>query len=285
MPPGPTAAPADGGSPSRRSSQAERPASPSAGAPLATYQSIVAYDGTAFAGFQRLGQGQRTVQGVLEAGLRSLGWSETRLLAAGRTDRGAHARGQVIAYRLAWRHTPEALTAALNAALPQDVAVRQTLPAADGFHPRFWAISRRYSYAVFFARLPDPLRQSHAWRVWPPPDKGRLTEAAGRVCGTRDFGAFGRPPIPHGHALRTVRRCSWEISGEQASLEIEADAFLHHMVRRLVSATILIGQGRASLENLQASLDHPDRPWPGRLAPACGLCLEAVGYPAAVQET
>lgn len=285
MLPGPPAAPAERGARSRRSSPPERPASLSEGPPLATYKSIVAYDGTAFAGFQRLGQGQRTVQGVLEAGLSSLGWREPRLLAAGRTDRGAHARGQVVAYRLVWRHSPEALTAALNAALPQDVAVRETHLAPDGFHPRFWAISRQYSYAVFFARLPDPLRQSHAWRLWPPPDEGLLAEAAHRVCGTRDYGAFGRPPIPQGHTLRTVQRCRWVIRGEQGGFEIEADAFLHHMVRRLAAATILIGQGRASLEALQASLDHPDRPWPGRLAPACGLCLEAVGYPAAEHET
>jgi tRNA pseudouridine38-40 synthase len=249
---------------------------------LATYKSIVAYDGTGFAGFQRLGQEQRTVQSVLEAGLRRLGWDEPRLLAAGRTDRGAHARGQVIAFRLAWRHTPEALTAALNAALPEDVAVRVTELAPDGFHPRFWAVGRRYSYAVFFGRLPDPLREARAWRLWPPPDEGLLGEAARRVCGTRDFGAFGRPPIPHGHTRRTMRRCTWEICGDQGVFEAEADAFLHHMVRRLVAATILIGQGRASLEHLQASLDHPDRPWPGRLAPAHGLCLEAVEYPAAM---
>lgn len=284
MLPEPTAATAYGGTPSRRSSPTERPASPGEGAPLATYKSIVAYDGAAFAGFQRLGQGQRTVQGVLEAGLRCLGWGERRLLAAGRTDRGAHARGQVIAYRMLWRHSPQALTAALNAALPPDVAVRETQPAPDGFHPRFWATHRSYSYAVFLSRLPDPLRESQAWRVWPPPNEHTLAEAARSVCGRRDFGAFGRPPIPDGHTLRTVRRCSWEICGEQANFEIEADAFLHHMVRRLVAATILIGQGRASLQDLQASLDHPDRPWPGRLAPACGLCLEAVGYPADAQE-
>ena len=94
----------------RRSSRSKRPANPSEGPPLATYKSIVAYDGTEFAGFQRLGQGQRTVQRVLEEALHSLGWGGERVLAAGRTDRGAHARGQVIAFRLAWRHSADALT-------------------------------------------------------------------------------------------------------------------------------------------------------------------------------
>jgi len=284
MPQEPTAAP-DLPAPAGWRSEPERPAVPLAGPPLATYKSIVAYDGTDFAGFQRLGQGQRTVQGVLEAALQGLGWHEPRLLAAGRTDRGAHARGQVIAYRLAWRHTPDALTDALNAALPPDVAVRGTQPAPDGFHPRFWAVSRRYSYAVFFDRLPDPLRQTTAWRVWPPPDGGRLSEAARALAGRRDFGAFGQPPILGGHTLRTVFRCAWDVRAAEAVLTIEADAFLQHMVRRLVHATISIGQGRASLDDLQASLDHPDRHWPGRLAPACGLCLESVGYPPTENKT
>ena len=265
----------------RRSSRSKRPANPSEGPPLATYKSIVAYDGTEFAGFQRLGQGQRTVQRVLEEALHSLGWGGERVLAAGRTDRGAHARGQVIAFRLAWRHSADALTGALNAALPEDVAVRETQLAPEGFHPRFWAVSRSYSFAAFIDPRPDPLRQSRAWRIWPPPDEALLAETAERLLGRHDFGAFGRAPIPRGHTVRTVIRCAWRVAGGQASFEIEADAFLQHMVRRLVAATMAIGQGRARLEALQACLDDPKRAWPGRLAPACGLCLEAVGYPAA----
>jgi tRNA pseudouridine38-40 synthase len=222
---------------------------------------------------------------VLEAALHGLGWHEPRLRAAGRTDRGAHARGQVIAFRLAWRHAPGALTNALNAALPPDVAVRGTQLAPDGFHPRFWAVSRRYSYGVFFDRLPDPLRQTTAWRVWPPPDGGALAEAARSLMGPWDFGAFGRPPVPGGHTRRTVLRCAWDLREAESVLSIEADAFLQHMVRRLAHAMISIGQGRASLDDLQASLHHPDRPWPGRLAPACGLCLESVSYPTTGNKT
>lgn len=285
MPVGPTAAPELHRARSRRSSWQEGQASTSECPPKATYKSIVAYDGTGFAGFQRLGEGQRTVQAVLEAALHSLGWQEPRLLAAGRTDRGAHARGQVIAFRLTWRHAPEALTAALNAALPGDVAIRETQPVPDSFHPRFGALSRRYSYAVFFDRLPDPLRQGHAWRVWPPPDPEPLAEAARRLRGIRDFGAFGRPPISHGHTVRTVLSCDWDIGPQAGRFEIEADAFLQHMVRRLAAATMAIGQGRASLEKLQASLDNQDCPWPGKLAPACGLCLEAVRYPVRMPAT
>jgi len=124
---------------------------------MAAYQSIVAYDGSGFQGFQRLAAGRRTVQAVLEDALRRVGWTGASLLAAGRTDAGVHARGQVISYDLTWRHDAETLTRALNANLPADVSVRHTAPAPEGFHPRFSARRRTYRYTVLADAWPDPL--------------------------------------------------------------------------------------------------------------------------------
>src|SRR3972149_324682 len=130
------------------------------GAGVATYQSSLAYDGTEFAGFQRQ-HGRRTVQGEVEEALHRLGWRERAVRAAGRTDTGVHATGQVVAYELAWERGPGRLTHALNAILPADVAGIETAPAADGFHPRYAARWGRYRYRIVAAPERPPVRDPH----------------------------------------------------------------------------------------------------------------------------
>lgn len=245
---------------------------------MAAYKSILTYDGTDFHGFQRQAHGQRTIQGVFERALRALGWTQTSLQFAGRTDAGVHALGQVVAYHLDWKHDPERLTQALNAHLPGDVAVRHTEEAQEGFHPRFSARGRRYRYRLLIASARDPLRERFAWRVWPEPDFSATAGAAQLLVGRRDFGAFGRALSPGGHTVREVVGATWEREDDTWAFIIEADAFLYRMVRRLVAATWEIGQGRRSASDLQAHLADPTKFWIGRVAPARGLCLEAVIY-------
>jgi tRNA pseudouridine38-40 synthase len=245
---------------------------------MATYQSIVAYDGTEFQGFQRLADGQRTVQGVLEDALRQIGWTGSSLLAAGRTDAGVHARGQVISFNLTWRHAAEALTRAMNANLPQDVGVRHTAEAPEGFHPRFSARRRTYRYAILSDAWPDPLSERTAWRVWPEPDLDAMNGEALGILGRHDFGAFGQAPIPGGHTVREVFEARWERQERGQAFQVQADAFLHHMVRRLVSAMVAVGLGRRPAGTMAALLAEPSRRWEEKPAPACGLCLETVEY-------
>jgi tRNA pseudouridine38-40 synthase len=245
---------------------------------MANYKSIVAYDGTEFQGFQRQAAGLRTVQGVLELALREVGWQGSSLKAAGRTDAGVHARGQVIAYELTWRHDPEQLTQALNANLPSDVAVSETEVARDDFHPRFSAQSRRYSYRVLLQPIRDPLRERYAWRIWPEPELERLAAAAVCLIGSHDFVAFGRAPIPGGHTVRQVSQAEWRKEVEKLTFEIEANAFLYNMVRRLVAGMLEVGAGKVDLGDFIALLDNPDQRWEGRIAAPQGLCLEAVNY-------
>ncbi|HET7009308.1 MAG TPA: tRNA pseudouridine(38-40) synthase TruA, partial [Anaerolineales bacterium] len=247
--------------------------------PMAAYQSIIAYDGTDFAGFQRQKR-RRTVQGVLEEALGRLGWTGRSLRSAGRTDTGAHARGQVVAFDLAWRREPEALTSALNAHLPPDVAVRRTGIAPDGFHPRYAARRRRYSYALVAAPHRDPLRERYAWRVWPAPDADAIEAACPLLVGRHDFRAFGPSPRPQATTWRTVYRSEWAAVGDGWVYRIEADAFLYRMVRRIMAALIDVGQGAVGLNELAALVEEPHRRWQGRLAPARGLCLDAVIFDA-----
>ncbi len=245
---------------------------------FAAYKSIVAYDGTNYEGFQRQASGRRTVQGELEQALQNIGWQKSSLRAAGRTDSGVHARGQVIAYQLVWKHPPEDLTMAINANLPYDVAVRKTLLAKKDFHPRHSAVSRRYRYCLFIDKTRDPLRERYAWRIRAEADMQLLNRAADIIVGRQDFGAFGSAPRPEGSTVREIFEAVWDRQDDELWFEIEANAFLYHMVRRLVSALLAIGFGKMEMDELIAAVQNPNQKWDGGLAPSQGLCLLSVKY-------
>jgi tRNA pseudouridine38-40 synthase len=242
------------------------------------YKSILAYDGTDFHGFQRQSQSVRTVQGELEAGLRKIGWQGESILAAGRTDGGVHARGQVVTFQMNWDHGEATLQRALNASLPADMAITSVETAGDDFHPRFSATSRRYRYSLLLAPLRDPLRERYAWQIWPGLEVDDLNQIGSHLVGRHDFGAFGTAPIEGGHTKREIMQLAWSQEGDRQWVDITADAFLYHMVRRLVSAILEVGEGRRGLEELQTSLVDPSLHWETGLAPAHGLCLEEVRY-------
>ena len=243
---------------------------------MAHYQIILAYDGTDFFGFQRQGS-TRTVQAELEKALRSLQWTGGAILSAGRTDAGVHASGQVIAFDLDWRHAPEALGRALNAALPSDVAVQSVQVAAPEFHPRYDALARTYQYQVYCSPDRNPLKERFAWRVWPEVDLGMLQAAAGLLRGVHDFAAFGAPTSLGGSTTRQVFAAGWRAQAGGLQFEVTANAFLYHMVRRLVFLQVLAGQGRVSLAQLKAAVEQAQPQTPG-LAPPQGLALVRVQY-------
>jgi tRNA pseudouridine38-40 synthase len=238
------------------------------------YQIILAYDGTHFLGSQRQRNG-RTVQGELEKALREIGWTGRTTTLAGRTDTGVHASAQVAAFDLEWDHGLDPLQRALNANLPQDMAVHGVEVAAKDFHPRFDASSRRYRYRLYCAALRDPLRERYAWRVWPPVSD--LKALAGIWTGTHDFAAFGTPPRTGGSTVRTVLKAGWHKHGDEWIFEVQADAFLDRMVRRLVFVQVATGQGRLRVEDLTQALANRTK-LPAGLAPPNGLTLVEVRY-------
>jgi tRNA pseudouridine38-40 synthase len=242
------------------------------------YKSIIAYDGTEFRGFQRQAEDFRTVQGELERGLRRIGWKEGSIRAAGRTDAGVHAKGQVVSYALDWRSQTSDLTRALNANLPVDIAVWNTEIVDADFHPRFSARSRCYRYALIFAENRDPLKERYAWRVWPVPNDETMIELAGWIVGRHDFGAFGSAPIQAGHTVREIYRAEWIQDTEGMFFDITANAFLYKMVRRLVAAMIEIGHRPDRKGSFMEMVRDPSNRWEGKIAPPNGLCLEAVIY-------
>jgi tRNA pseudouridine38-40 synthase len=247
---------------------------------MAHYQVILAYDGTEFSGFQRqAGESKsRTVQGTLEMALRKIGWQGQSILSAGRTDAGVHASGQVVAFDLDWTHSIADVQAALNANLPPDVAVQAVRLAAADFHPRYDALSRRYRYQIFCQPVRDPLRERYAWRVWPAVSLDRLQQAAAFLTGAHDFAAFGTPPRAGGVTIRRVLRASWMQQQDTLVFEIEANAFLYHMARRLAGFQVKIGQGELEPEVVLDRLEGNPSQLVKEMAPAHGLTLIEVVY-------
>ncbi len=244
---------------------------------MARYQVTLAYDGTRFFGFQRQPE-IRTVQSVVEDALQRLGWQGKSILAAGRTDTGVHACGQVIAFDLDWRHDLQALQNALNANLPADVSALQVQPAADSFHPRYEARSRTYHYRLVCLPVRHPLKERFAWRVWPAPDIQRLQQAAGHLVGEHDFAAFGRPPAAGGSTIRRILRAEWQPAPDGLVFLLQGNAFLYRMVRRILALLVPIGQGTLPPDAVHRTLIPPFSPVQG-LAPARGLTLVHVDYP------
>lgn len=247
---------------------------------MARYQIILAYDGTRFLGSQRQAV-SRTVQGECEKALTGIGWQGKSILLAGRTDTGTHASGQVAAFDLEWGHGEKKLRDALNAHLPDDMAVLEVRKAADGFHPRYDAVSRCYRYRLFCDEIRQPLRERYAWRVWPP--LGDLRPLAAIWPGRHDFASFGSPTHAGGTTTREVFHAEWQKAADEWIFEIHADAFLYRMVRRLVYVQVTVGQGRIPLDVLVQGLNQ-GTPVPVGLAPACGLTLVSVSYDDPVEE-
>ncbi|MGF1505422.1 MAG: tRNA pseudouridine(38-40) synthase TruA [Anaerolineae bacterium] len=236
----------------------------------------VAYDGTGYYGFQRQKAGTPTVQAVLEAALAELAGEPVGLQAAGRTDAGVHATGQVIAFALAWKHSMPSLRGALNARLPDDVVVRAVWPRS--LHPRFDATLRRYVYRVYHATVPDPLRRHRAWWLASPVDLTTLHAAAAMLVGEHDFRSFGTPPVGT-ITIRRVQEAFWEPAPNgELRFTIAANAFLYRMVRRIVGASVAVGQGRMRMDDFHARIHAPDSKLVTAMAPAHGLTLVDVEY-------
>jgi tRNA pseudouridine38-40 synthase len=251
---------------------------------MVRYKLTLAYNGTYFFGSQRQAN-PRTVQGELEKALSKLGWTQRSVIMSGRTDTGVHATGQVVAFDLDWPHTEADLARALNATLPVDVAVQNARIVHARFHPRFDATSRLYQYKLFCQPVRQPIRESFAWRVWPALDVERLCTTAQLFLGRHDFSAFGSPTTPKGSTVRTVMKAEWmQAEKDEWYFEVQADAFLYRMVRRLVFVQVAVAQGKVSAEAVAQALVNPAKAEPGSdkvpagLAPAHGLTLVEVTY-------
>jgi tRNA pseudouridine38-40 synthase len=244
-------------------------------------QLVLHYDGSRFSGWQRQ-PGERTVQGDLEAAVSKLCGAPITVVGAGRTDAGVHARGQAAGVRVPDKWSALALRRSMNAILPDDVWIAAAFEMREDFHPRYSAVSRSYSYYVGtddFASSPFRRTTELVWKK--PLELKRLAAAASAIEGEHCFRAFavkGTAPEKDDHRC-TVSRATWRERDGGLVFEIQADRFLHHMVRFLVGTMLEIGEGRREPGAIAELLTQEDNSKVAQPAPPHGLFLERVEYP------
>ena len=235
---------------------------------------IIEYDGTDFKGFQ-VQRAKRTVQGELERALHQITGEQVRVIGAGRTDTGVHASGQGAHFDTSWKQSNETLHRALNAVLPNDIAVRAMRQVTPDFSARYDAKSRTYRYTIINRSMRAPLLERYALWMPEPLDVSAMNAAARLLIGQRDFGAFGTPPRGD-NSVREVYRAHVERHDERIIIEVEANAFLYRMMRRIVGTLTGVGKGALSIAEFQRVIEKQRRA--GEAVPPHGLCLIKVNY-------
>jgi len=246
-----------------------------------TIKLTLAYDGTAYAGWQ-VQPREKTVQQVLEKAIEKVTGEQVRVLASGRTDAGVHALGQVVGFRTKTALSPDVLRRALNAELPHDVAVLATAGAPEDFHPIRDAVRKRYRYVIHDGPVRDVFRLRYSWKYKTRLDDAAMARAARALLGKHDFSSFETSGAERNDSIRTVYDVSLERGrGGHADLitfEIEADGFLYNMVRAIVGTLVEVGRGAQDVSWVAHVLAAADRPAAGPTAPPQGLYLVAVDY-------
>lgn len=238
----------------------------------------VEYDGSDFVGWETQHNGP-SVQAAVEEALARVAAHPVPTVCAGRTDSGVHAWEQVIHFDTAVSRSPRSWTLGANANLPAGISVLWAHPVPDDFSARFSALSRRYRYLIYNRpiRLANLRRRMTWWRR--PLDVEAMRCAAVHLLGEHDFSAFRASGCQARTPVRTLSRLDVERTGEVVSLDVEANAFLHHMVRNIAGVLMAVGIGRFPPEWARQVLDGRDRRLGGVTAPPGGLYLYTVRYP------
>jgi tRNA pseudouridine38-40 synthase len=248
------------------------------------FKLTLAYDGTGFSGWQAQ-PGRRTVQAELERAWGEITGESVRVTASGRTDAGVHAAAQVVGIESATRIEPEGLVLALNAKLPEDVAVRAVEPAPDNFHATTDAKHKTYRYAIYNDRRRPVFLRRYAWHVPTPLDVDAMDRAAQHLVGTHDFVCFQTAGSERESTVRTlfaakVRRAARgaDEADSLITLEVTGDGFLYTMVRTIAGTLVEVGRGKRDSSWVAEVIASRDRTQAGQTAPPHGLTLVAVEY-------
>lgn len=243
---------------------------------MTPYRIDFAYDGTGFHGYARQPQ-VRTVQGDLEAALFKL-TGEVETAVAGRTDKGVHARAQVVSFEAEPGLDVDRVKRSLNRQLVPEIAVSSVAAAPDGFNARFSATSRAYTYLVLNRPTPDPFLAKTTWHYEIPLDVKSMNQGMAHLPGERDFAAFCRKAGDRS-TVRRLDTAVWTAIGDGLlAFDVAASSFCHQMVRSLVALSVEIGRGRVEPDETIAIVASGDRQRTKGAAPAHGLTLVSVTY-------
>jgi tRNA pseudouridine38-40 synthase len=242
------------------------------------YRLTIEYDGRPYHGFQAQAD-LPSVQAAVERAVKGFCGETLRLQAAGRTDTGVHATGQVVHVDLTKDWKPDVVRDALNAHLvPEPISVLAASVAPEGWHARFSATERRYLYRILNRRSPPALDQGRVWHVRKPLDAEAMHAAAQALVGHHDFTTFRDLQCQAKSPMKTLDVAAVRREGDQVLLEFASRSFLHRQVRSMTGSLAEVGAGRWSAADLKAALEARDRKACGPVAPAAGLYLTGVAY-------
>jgi tRNA pseudouridine38-40 synthase len=238
---------------------------------------LLEYDGTPYAGSQLQSNGP-SIQAELERSIREMTGSFSRVAFAGRTDAGVHALGQVVAYDTETVYGCEEFVGGLNVRLPATIAARAAREVEVGFDPRRRAVARWYRYCIVDSPTRAPLQRERAWQVATSLDVRSMQEAANLLIGEHDLAGFASPEAARASTRREVHHLRIRRRGRELTIDIRANAFLMHQVRRTVAALVDVGTGRLGISELGRHLREAQPGSYERTAPSHGLCLMSVRY-------
>ena len=245
---------------------------------MTRFRLLVEYDGTGFVGWQRQENGP-SIQQAIEDAVFAFCAERVSSIAAGRTDAGVHALGQVVHLDLVRETTADTLRDAVNFHLkPQPIAILGAEAVSGDFHARFSATGRRYLYRIVNRRAPLAIDRNRAWQVTIALDAAAMHEAAQRLIGNHDFTSFRSSICQAASPVKTLDRLDIEREGEEIRISAAARSFLHHQVRNMVGTLKLVGEGRWRAQDVSTALEARSRSAAGPTAPAEGLFLAEVRY-------
>lgn len=242
------------------------------------YALIVEYDGTRYSGFQYQNNAN-SIQEEIETAIARFTGEAVRVKAAGRTDAGVHALGQVVAFDTDTVHPAEVVIRALNSHLPNDIAVKSSCAVSDAFDPRRRAVSRTYVYTIDCGRTRSPLRRRTSYHLGRRLAVDRMTAAAELLEGVHDFARFaGRLERADASTVREVHSIEIRECGESVHIEVIGNAFLPHQVRRMAGSLVDAGLGKLTTEHIRQMLEGRPSGVTARALPPHGLCLVSIQY-------
>lgn len=237
---------------------------------------VLSYDGSAYKGWQRLGDTEKTIQGILENAISEVVGESVEIIGSGRTDAGVHARGQVANFKVS-----KALDAAfldeLNQKLPDDICVTSCVSVADSFHSRYAAVAKRYKYYVNVTERPSVFDRKYVYHLPSEVDVNAMRRATEFLIGTHDYSAFTDDKTNRSK-VRTIHEIQIRETNGNLEFEYYGDGFLMHMVRILTGTLLEVGMGQKKAEDVPIILKEKKRENAGFLVPAKGLFLEEVYY-------
>jgi len=244
---------------------------------MPTIKLILEYDGTSYAGWQRQ-LNQPTIQETVETAIEGVTQTQVSIMGAGRTDAGVHALGQVASFRINRDLTPREWTRALNAHLPETIAIRSAAIMPEAFHARHSAKGKLYEYRILNRSDRPAVDRHYCLHVHKPLNDAAMNQAAMVLIGPHDFSSFETQPTENDDPICDIQRLAVYRHGEHLRVEAYADRFLKQMVRSIVGTLIEVGLGKRPPDSLNAILNAHDRSAAGKTAPPHGLFLVRVDY-------